>query len=181
MTISTREFSGTYLADRDHSSILFSVRHMNVSVFRAAFADVSALVVADEDGVMLEGEAHVDSISISNPQFREHVVNGPDFFDARAHPAINFRSERVEFAGGGGVQVQGELTIKGISKRVTATGSYRPPVEDPFGTTRAALELQTTVDRREWGLNWQMPLPAGGDALGYDVEVTVHLELTKEG
>lgn len=63
---------------------------------------------------------------------------------------------------------------------MAATGSYRPPIHDPFGVVRAALELHATVDRREWGMDWQLPLPGGGDALGYEVELTVHLELKEE-
>jgi len=92
-----------------------------------------------------------------------------------------FRSTRVELAEDGGVAVDGELEIKGIARPVTATGTYQPPVEDPYGASRTAIELRTVVDRRDWDMNWQMPLPAGGEALGYEVELTVHLELIKQG
>lgn len=116
----------------------------------------------------------------SPPEFREHVINGEDFFDARNHPEIAFRSSRVELAEDGSARVEGELEIKGISKPITASGSYEPPVEDPFGSVRAALELSATVDRRDWGIDWQVPLPnGGGDVLGYDVELTAHLELVR--
>jgi polyisoprenoid-binding protein YceI len=181
MTTAARTFSGTYVADPDHSSIAFGVRHMTVSVFRASFGDVGARLVADGAEPTLEGQVRVESVSIINPaEFRDHVVNGKEFFDASEHLAISFHSNRLELDDHGGARLEGELTIKGIAKPVTATGSYRPPVLDPFGAVRAALELQATADRRDWRMAWQMPLPDGGDALGYEVEITVHLELTRE-
>lgn len=182
MGIATQQFNGTFAADRTHSSLLFAVRHMNVSMFRASFGDIDARLVGEERGVTLEGRAPVDSVSIASPpEFREHVVNGEDFFDARNHPEVTFRSRRVDLGEDGSARVEGELQIKGIARPVSVVGTYRPPVEDPFGSVRAALELRATLDRRDWGIDWQMPLPGGGDVLGYEVELTAHLELVKEG
>jgi len=182
MTVATQQFAGTFVADPDHSSFLFAVKHMKVSTFRATFADVEAKLEGDDSQLSLEGRARVGSVSISNPpEFREHVVNGEDFFDAGNHPEIAFRSSRVELAEEGTATVEGDLEIKGISKPVTARGSYEPPVEDPYGSVRTAVELTATVDRREWDMGWQMPLPKGGDVLGYEVELTIHLELVRQG
>ncbi len=181
MSISTQPFTGTFVADPAHSSFGFSVKHMKVASFSARFEDVDARVVADERGIRLEGAVRVESVSIKNPpEFREHVVYGSDFFDAGKHPEITFRSSRVELGEDGSVHVEGELTIKGVTKPVTATGTYQPPVEDPFGSVRTALELAATIDRRDWNMDWQMPLPGGGDVLGYDVRLSAHLELIKE-
>jgi polyisoprenoid-binding protein YceI len=182
MATATQEFTGTFTADPVHSSFLCAVQHMEVSSFRATFGDVEARLEGGESGISLEGRARVASVSITEPpEMREHVVNGEDFFDGGNHPEIVFRSTRVELAEDGGVALDGELEIKGIARPVTATGAYRPPVEVPFGATRAAIELRAVVDRRDWDMNWQMPLPAGGEALGYEVELTVHLELVKQG
>jgi polyisoprenoid-binding protein YceI len=182
MTVATQELTGMFTADPYHSSFLFAVQHMKVARFRATFGDVEARFEGGEFGIALEGRARVASISITDPpQFREHVVNGQDFFDGRNHPEIVFRSTRVELGDDGGVAVDGELEIKGIARPVTATGTYQPPIEDPYGASRTAIELRTVVDRRDWDMNWQMRLPAGGDALGYEVELTVHLELVKQG
>ncbi len=181
MSVSTQPFTGTFVADPAHSSFGFSVKHMQVVSFSAQFDDVDARFVADERGIRLEGAVRVESVSIKNPpEFREHVVYGGDFFDAGKHPEITFRSSRVELGEDGSVHVEGELTIKGITKPVTATGTYQPPVEDPFGSVRTALELAATVDRRDWNMDWQMPLPGGGNVLGYDVRLSAHIEFIKE-
>jgi polyisoprenoid-binding protein YceI len=182
LTTATQEFTGAFVADPVHSSLLFAVRHLMASSFRASFGDVEARLEGGESGLSLEGRAAVASVSITNPpEFREQVVYGEQFFDGRNHPEIVFRSTGVELAEDGGIAVHGELEIKGIARPVTATGTYRPPVEDPYGATRTALELSTVVDRRDWDMNWQLPLPAGGEALGYQVELSAHLELIKQG
>ena len=129
---------------------------MQVSTFRASFGDVDARLVADASRSRLEGAARVESISIVGPpEFREHVVRGAEFFDADNHPEILFRSERIDLAEDGTATVDGELTIKGVSRPITATGTYRRPVEDPFGGLRAALALRARLDRRDWGMSWQ--------------------------
>jgi polyisoprenoid-binding protein YceI len=94
---------------------------------------------------------------------------------------ITFRSSDVDLADDGTATIRGELTIKGITKPFVATGTFQPPVEDPFGSLRAAAELTTTVDRRDFGLDWQAPLPNGGDVLSWDVTLTASIELVKEG
>lgn len=179
MTLVTQPLAGTFDADPAHSSFGFSVKHMSVSTFRGAFSDVSARLVSDDDGPRLEGRAKVASISIQNPaEFRAHVLD-TEFFDAENHPEIVFRSERIEFRDDHAVFVEGELTIKGITRSITATGTYAESTEDPYGDLRAAVQLRSTIDRRDFEMRWNEKLPKGGDALGCDVELTVHLELIK--
>lgn len=107
------------------------------------------------------------------------MVRGLDFFDADSHPLITFRSTSVELGDDGTATASGDLAIRGVTSPVTAKGTYQPPREDPFGTYRAGLELQATVDRRSWAMNWQIPLPDGSDALGWEVEIMAQLELTR--
>ncbi len=174
----TSPLSGSYTGDADHSSFGFAVRHMTVSTFRGSFGDVAAKVVAADDGALLiSGSADVASISVKSPvDLRTHLL-GEDFFDAERHPRIAFRSAPARAAEDGSITLQGELTIRNVTRPVVATGTLVGPVEDPFGGTRAALELQATIDRRDYGMTWNMPLPKGGDALGTEVTITVHLEL----
>ena len=180
MATAIESLAGVYKLDPVHSSLHFAVRHIEVSTFRASFAAVEAKLVAEAGAVELEGRAVVESISIGDPpEFREHVVRSADFFDADEHPVITFRSTSVELADDGTATVSGDLTIRGIRRSITAVGAHRPPTEDPFGNVRVGLELRATVDRRSWDMNWQLPLPGGGDALGWEVELTAQLELTR--
>jgi polyisoprenoid-binding protein YceI len=147
--------AGTWQADPVHSSFQFAVRHMGVSTFRASYEDVEARLVGDDSGLRLEGAARVESVSITDPpEFREHVVRGKDFFDGDSHPEISFRSDEVRVGEDGDVVVEGELTVKGIARRISATGTYQAPVTDPFGATRAAVELRSVIDRRDWDMGW---------------------------
>jgi len=179
MSTAILPFIGTYDIDRTHSSVHFAVEHI-VSTFRASFDDIDGRLIGDDAGMRLGAAARVESVSIVDPPaFREHVVRGDDFFQADVHPELSFRSTDLELRDDGSASVTGELTIRGVSRPITAEGSYRPPTVDPFGAARAALTLHATVDRRDWGLSWQLPLPDGGDAVGWKVELTAELELVK--
>jgi polyisoprenoid-binding protein YceI len=180
MTVATETLTGTWEADVHHSSFEAGTLHMGVGSFRTRFGDVTARLAADDGELRLDGEAKVESISISNPsKFREHVVYGEDFLDARTFPAIRFESADIELSEDGEARVTGDLTIKGVTRTVVATGAFRPPVEDPYGGMRAALDLTATIDRRDFGISWQAQLPGGGNVLGWDVTLDVRLELVK--
>jgi polyisoprenoid-binding protein YceI len=175
-------FVGTYDVDRAHSAVGFAVTHLNVATFRASFGDLDGRLVAADGVVTLSASVRVESVSITEPaEFREHVVRGADFFDADEHPELRFRSTVVELRDDGGATVTGELTIRGVTCPIVAEGSYRGPIDDPFGGQRLALELRTTIDRRAWDLGWQRPLPDGGDAVGWEVDLTADLELVRVG
>ena len=180
MATVAKTLTGTYELDRTHSTVQFAVKHVGVSTFRASFADVDARLTVEDDAIALEGRVGVESVSIVEPaEFREHVVRGADFFDADTFPVITFRSTSVELGDDGAVTLGGELTIRETSQTVTVRGTYEPPREDPFGNVRTGLDLRATIDRRNWAMDWQAPLPGGGDALGWDVEITAQLELIK--
>ena len=167
---------GTYTADSVHSSFGFSVRYQGVSLFRGTLDDVQATLT---DG-RLEGRAKVESISIRTPeQFRAHVLSG-EFFDAENHPEVVFTSSDLDISDDGTVSVDGELTIKGITRPVTATGTWIAPEGDAFGNTRGHLNLEAQVDRTEFDMNWNAPLPSGGKALANEVTLTVELSLLEQ-
>jgi polyisoprenoid-binding protein YceI len=182
MSITVLPFTGAYTADPDHSSFQAELRHMGVGTFRTGFEDVQARLETTADGgSRLTGRARVESITIRRPaEFRAHVVEGKEFFDASNHPELRFASEAIEFADGGRVAIMGTLTMRGIERPVAIGGSYREPVEDIYGATRMALDLATTIDRRDWGFDFQAQLPRGGDVLSWDVGISVHLELVAD-
>jgi polyisoprenoid-binding protein YceI len=176
MTTVTTPFSGTYAADPVHSSFGFAVRYQGVSLFKGTLSEVDAKLT---DG-RLEGTATVESISIRTPdQFRQHVLGG-EFFDAANHPEVIFTSSNLDLREDGTATVQGELTIKGITRPVTAAGTWIAPTADAFGSTRGHLNLEAVVDRTEFDMNWNMPLPSGGNVLANEVTLTVELSLIEQ-
>ena len=171
--------AGTWRADKVHSSVGFSVRHMVVSTFRGEVPDVDVTIEAGEAGARLVGVGRVASITTQDENLTGHI-QAPDFLDAERHPELRFESSRIERSGEAGVVAHGELTLKGITRPVELHGTLEGPVEDPYGLTRIGLELTTQVDRRDFEMNWQAPLPGGGLALGHTVTLTAHLELVRE-
>jgi polyisoprenoid-binding protein YceI len=176
MSSTTTALGGTYTVDPVHSSFGFAVKYQGVSVFRGTLGDVAATLA---DG-RLEGTAQVESISIRTPeQFRAHVLSD-EFFDAANHPEVKFVSDDLELGEDGTAQVTGELTIKGITNPVAAAGTWTAPAADAFGNTRGHLSLEAVIDRTQWDMNWNVPLPNGGVALANDVTLTVDISLTEQ-
>ena len=178
--LATQPFSGTYRAQPAPSTFAFAVRHSGAFWFRGSLSDVSATLRADDDGgVVLEGFADVESISVLEPAAMRASVLGPEFFDAGQHPKVSFRSTELRLDQDGGLELDGELTIKGITRPVAATGRHAGPRPAAFGEI-ADLELRTTIDRRDFGFEWQMKLPDGGDAVSWDVQIDIDLLLIRE-
>jgi polyisoprenoid-binding protein YceI len=176
MSTTSTSLTGTYSADPVHSSFGFAVRYQGVSLFRGTMNEVSATLA---DG-RLEGAAKVESISIRTPeQFRAHVLSG-EFFDAENHPEVRFVSTDLDLREDGTANVAGELTIKGITRPVQATGTWTAPAGDAFGATRGHLNLEATIDRTEWDMNWNAPLPSGGNALAHEVTLTIDASLVEQ-
>jgi polyisoprenoid-binding protein YceI len=173
-SVAVQPFSGTYQARPEPSTFAFAVRHSGVFWYRGSLSDVAATLRADGDGLVLEGSARVDSISVVEPAAMRASVLGPEFFDAERHPEITFRSTEIRLADDGRAEVDGELTIKGVTRPVNASGHYAPPRDASYGEV-AGLQLQTSFDRREFGFDWQMELPGGGNAVGWDVGVDIDL------
>jgi polyisoprenoid-binding protein YceI len=169
--------AGTYTSDPVHSTTAFSVKHM-LSTFRGSFAAFDAQLTVGGDGrAHLVGSVPVDSVVVKDENLVAHLQS-PEFFDAEQHPAIRFESAEIA-VDGPVVTVTGDLTLKGHTERVTAEGSLVGPIDDPFGNTKLGLQLETTVDRTKFGLNWNAPLPKGGFMLANDVTLTVDLELVQ--
>jgi polyisoprenoid-binding protein YceI len=176
MSTATAPFAGTYAADPIHSSFGFAVRYQGVSLFKGTLSDVTATLT---DG-RLDGAAKVESISIKTPeQFRAHVLSA-EFFDAENHPEVTFVADGADLREDGTATVEGELTIKGITRPVTATGTWTAPAPDAFGSTRGHVNLEAQIDRTEWDMNWNAPLPSGGKALANEVTLLVELSLIEQ-
>lgn len=166
--------AGTYSVDPIHSSVGFAVKHNGVATFRSGFEKFDAQLA---DGV-LTGSADVTSVKVDEPTFKAYLLN-EEFFNAEAAPMVTFRSTDIRVAEDGTAEVDGDLTIRGVTKPVTATGAYAAGA-DAYGNERVGFELSTKVDRREYGLAWQNQLPTGADALAWDVTLVVELQLVKQ-
>jgi polyisoprenoid-binding protein YceI len=172
--------AGTYRLDPVHSSASFAVKHMVVATFRGRFEDFNATLSVDEDGTSsLSGVVKVDSIQLKDENLKAHVAS-PDFFDLERYPEIRFESSDIEIGADGEVKVAGELTIKDQTHPVESTGTISGPAVTLGDVTKVGLTLETVIDRTQYGLNWNAPLPKGGVALANDVKLTVELELARE-
>ena len=178
MTIAEQSICTTWRVDAVHSTVGFAVKHMIISTFRGRFETYDATLVDAGDRLAIDGWVDVASVVVKDADLAAHL-GSPEFFDADAHPQLRFSSTDIAVDATGAVELVGELTIKGRTRPVRATGSSTPPLEDPFGGIRRGLELAATIDRREYGLEWNLPLPKGGLALDNDVRLLVDLEFTK--
>ena len=166
--------TGTWSLDPIHSSVGFAVTYSGSGTFRGGFKEVDARLV---DG-KLEGVAKVASVDIDEPQLAGHL-HTPDFFDVEQHPELRFVSKSIE-RNGDEVTLDGELTLRGVTKPVTITGTVVGPTPDfgvDGGIQRIAFDLATKVDRRDFGIDWNRELPGGGAALANDVKITANLAL----
>ncbi len=179
MPVATQQLpTGTWQLDKLHSSAGFSVKHMVVATFRGRFEDFDAtLEVRDGGEAILTGVVRADSIAVKDENLAAHL-RSPEFFDAERHPEIRFESRDVR-VDGDRVVVDGELTIKGITRPVQGRGAFVGPRQDIAGNTKIGLALETTVDRTQFGLNWNADLPKGGRALADEVTLQVDLELVE--
>ena len=179
MPVATQQIpTGIWEDDAVHSTVGFAVKHMVVATFRGRFEEYDATLSVGEDGEpRLVGTVAVDSLKVKDENLAAHL-RSPEFFDTDSHPELRFESTSFR-QDGRDVVVDGELTIKGITRSVEARGTVEEPIEDPFGNTKLGLELKAVVDRNQFDLEWNAPLPKGGMALADDIELVVNLELKK--
>ena len=166
--------TGRWASDPTHSSVEFSVLHNGLTPFRGGFQDFEASIV---DG-RLTGVAKVESVTTEDDNLTGHLLS-PDFFDAERNPELRFESNEIESTDGE-ITVDGELTLKGVTKPVELRGRVAGPVQDAYGNTRLGLELETTVDRTEFGINWNADLPNGQPLLANEVKLTANVQFIQQ-
>ena len=156
--------AGTYRLDPVHSSAGFAVKHMVVATFRGRFENFDATLTVDEDGsASLTGAVQVDSLEVKDENLKAHL-GSPEFDVARD----------------GSLTIAGDLTIKDQTHPLQATGTITGPAVTFGDVIKLGVTLETVIDRTQYGLNWNAPLPKGGFALADDVKLTVELELARE-
>ena len=171
---------GTWALDKLHSTASFAVKHMVVSTFRTTFKDIDATFAANGDDDRPHGHrsGRVDRHRPARfpwPPDVRRVLRRRQHAEHRV--PLDLRAARRPATPS---QVDGELTVKGITQPVTATGTLTGPVADVMGNDRVGVELEAVVDRSLYDLNWNAPLPKGGEALGKKVTLAVHLEFIRQ-
>jgi polyisoprenoid-binding protein YceI len=167
--------TGTYRRDTVHSTVGFAVLH-KVAKFRATFADFDATLVSDAAGEFtLSGGARVGSVAVKVGDMATHLQS-PEFFDAERHPDITFRSTALVVDAAGELTVTGELTMRGHTQEVDATGDFTHVADDGYGNERIGLDLETVIDRTDFGINFAQRMPGGGLAIANEVTLNVNLE-----
>lgn len=170
--------AGTWAVDPVHSSVGFAVTHNGVTTFRSGFDRYDAKLTGGEQP-RLEGAVEVESIAIEEEMLKGHLLS-PEFFDTQRFPKLRFTSTELSVGEDGSARVAGELEIHGETRKVEASGRFAHLGEDAQGKARVGLSIEATVDRRDFGLDWQAQLPSGGEVLEYAVTINVELELVRE-
>lgn len=168
--------------DASHSSANFKVRHLMVSHVRGELGPVSGTIWIDDEQIERSRvEVSIDARQIaSRDEKRDAHLRSADFLDVENHPAVTFRSTRVERASAGSLRVTGDLTIRATSRAVTLEVDPLPEaVGDPWGNTKRGATARTKINRKDWGLHWNVALEAGGVVVGDEVAIELEVELVK--
>ncbi|RZI88695.1 MAG: YceI family protein [Microbacterium sp.] len=168
--------AGTWVLDPSHSEVSFSVRHMMISKVRGTFGVKSATIVAPENPLDARVEASVDVASIdTKDEGRDNHLRSADFFDVENHPTMDFVSTGARYEGGDFL-VDGDLTIRGITKPATFELEFGGFGTDPWGNYKAGATAKTVINREDFGLTWNAALETGGVLVGKDVTITLDLQ-----
>ncbi len=177
-TINQQIPAGTWTVDPVHSGLHFAITHNGIATFRSGFERYDAKLIGG-DKARLEGRVEVESIEIDEEMLKGHLLS-PEFFDTQRFPQLRFSSTELSVGEDGALRVAGDLEIHGETRKVEASGRFAHLGEDAYGKARVGLSIESTVDRRDFGLDWQAQLPSGGDVLDYAVTISVELELVRE-
>lgn len=167
--------------DPDHSAAVFSIKHMMVTNVWGHFSKVSGTIFfdpADPSGSSVEAEIDVSSLSTGNKKRDEHLLSG-DFFEISDFPKIYFRSTGAEIAGKKSGKISGNLSLHGITRPITLDVKYSGPVKSPVeigGETSIGFTAETTINREDYGILWNVPLDGGNLMVGKDVSITLNIE-----
>lgn len=182
MTTSTQPALETFTIDPKHSRLGFTVRHMGFSKVRGNFGQFDGIVRMAADKLeTLEAQATVQADSITTgTEDRDEHLRSEDFFAVDSYPTITFESTEVRPLSDDTFTLVGDLTIRDVTKSVELDGEYLGNGTDPWGGTRVAFEAETTINRKDWGLNWNQVLEAGGVLVSEKVAISLEVQAVLE-
>jgi polyisoprenoid-binding protein YceI len=172
--------AGTFNLDPAHTHVGFAVRHLMVAQVKGHFGSVTGTVVIGREPLASSLHVTVDAASITTgDEQRDDHLRSPDFFAVTAHPTITFDSTAIRPAEAACFEVDGLLTIKGISRPVTLTTTLQGVGCDPWGNERAGFSARAEIDRDDWGLTWNQVLETGGVLVGQRVVLELEAEIVR--
>jgi len=172
----------TWKVDPAHSSAEFKVKHMMIANVKGHFTKVSGVLVRDEsDPANDRVEATIEAASIhTRDEQRDAHLKSADFFHVEKFPTLHFKSTGINVVGEGELSVEGDLTIRGVTRKVRfAVEGPTPPMKDPWGNTRVAISATTKINRKDFGLTYNAALETGGILVGEEVTITLDVEFVK--
>jgi polyisoprenoid-binding protein YceI len=168
---------GTWALDTTHTDVSFTARHLMVTKVRGRFPVVEGTVTIGENPLESSVVAVLDVAGVnSGDTGRDDHLRNADFFDVEKFPTITFRSTKVESAGHGEYKLSGDLTIKDVTRPVTLELEYLGTIASPFGDQRAGFSASTEISRKDWGLEYNMALEAGGVVIGDKIKINIEAE-----
>lgn len=182
LTLAAAAGAANFDIDSQHSNASFKVRHMMISNVKGDFSKIKGSAdfdPANPANSHVEATIDVNTVNTGEAQ-RDTHLKSPDFFDAAKYPSITFRSKKVTRVATNKYQALGDLSIHGVTKEVTLNIDATPEVKDPWGATRFGANASTKINRKDFGLNWNKALEAGGVLVGDEVEITLDVELVKK-
>jgi polyisoprenoid-binding protein YceI len=168
--------------DLAHSEVTFSVKHMMISTVRGKFSRFSGTVDANEQnpaGAQIAVQIEAASLDTGNEQ-RDTHLRSPDFFDVERFPNITFKSTRIEQRGDSEYAMHGDLTIRDVTKPVVLNVEYAGQAKSPWGVVSAGFSAQTKINRKDWGLNWNVALETGGWLVSDEIRISIEVELQQQ-
>lgn len=171
--------AGTWNIDRAHSEVGFTVRHLAVSKVRGTFKSFEGSITIAEDPLDSKVSASIDTTSIdTGEEQRDNHLRSADFFDTETHSKLTFESTSVR-AKGSDYQVEGNLTVHGTTRPVTLDLEFNGVSPDPWGGTRAGFSATTEISRKEFGVDFNIPLDGGGVVVGDKIKIELEIEAVK--
>jgi polyisoprenoid-binding protein YceI len=174
--------TSTWNIDPTHSIAEFKVKHLMISHVKGSFPKVSGVLTLDESNPTNSSvEASIDVASVETRDVqRDGHLKSADFFDVEKYPTMTFKSTKVSATGAGEGTVEGDLTIRDVTKSVVFhVEGPTASVKDPWGNLRVAVAATTKISRKEFGLTWSAPMETGGVLIGDEVTITLDVEFVK--
>ncbi|MEX0784096.1 MAG: YceI family protein [Dehalococcoidia bacterium] len=168
--------------DPNHANVGFIGKHMLISKVKGKFDKYEVDLDVDEQNIANSAatfRVNVASVESGFDQ-RDNHLRSADFFNAEEYPYITFKTREIQPKGGGEYRFVGDLTIRDVTREVAFDGEVAGPIEDPWGGTRLSLSAATKVNRKDWGLDWNLPLGAGNLLVSDEITLEIDAEFVKQ-